>query len=271
MYQPLVSFILPVRPKPLELASTVRSICAQTFGDWEVIALLDRDTGMNIELLRQLIPAQKLRTFSVNYQEMGFSKLLNFGVENAVGNFIARLDDDDVCAPERIEKQIEIFLSKPKTVLVTSWANVVNEDGETIYEIRPSGSEHILMEQLIRVNVIPHSTVLFKREKFLEVGGYRTQLVRCEDYDLWLRMVGTGNFGSVEQHLITYLSNPEGMTSQPIPFSSFRHLANSRKHAVEQLGMPRSAFYLSESRWRFDQLLGRVQGRRQNRNRSSYL
>jgi GT2 family glycosyltransferase len=219
-----------------------------------LVAILDRDSGDNLELIRKLIPASQLKVLDVNYEDIGFSKMLNMGVHAANSDLIARLDDDDVATTDRIENQIRFFEDN-ETVLVTGWAEVVDLQGLRKYEIKPSDNEVELFKELRKVNVIPHSTVLFRKEQFLQVGGYRHELVGCEDYDLWLRLVGLGRFRSVEKKIITYLSNPVGMTSKPIPRSSYKFLAQSRQKAIAQMGYGKTEFYLNEFHWRLQQFI----------------
>lgn len=251
---PKISIILPIRSRPRDLSLTVESICSQTFKDWELVALLDRDGGDNYDLLSRSVPGSQLKVIHVNYEELGFSRILNLGVQNAKYPLIARIDDDDIAVSDRLESQLRFFLEDHETVLVTGWAEVIDIAGTHKYDIRPSHNEAELLNQLMRVNVIPHSTVLVHRDQLIDVGGYRPDLKGCEDYDLWLRLVGRGRFHSVDRNMITYLSNPEGMTTQPIPRTAIRRLSQSRDSAMKKLEINLIKRRIISAHWRLEQL-----------------
>ena len=227
----LVSVVLPIRPECKTLVRSLTSIVQQDYENTQIVAVLDRDSGSNEEVLRQIVPARNLEIVHANYLSMGFAAMLNLGIEASAGDYIARHDDDDIAVSSRLSKQMNAFANDSQLGLVTGWAEVVNQSGESKYWIRPPMRHEDISHALLSKNVIPHSSVVFKKEIWQRVQGYRDGMISCEDYDLWLRMVPHTKILGLQEKLVTYLSNPEGMTATPIPKMSIKLIRESRKSA----------------------------------------
>lgn len=245
----LVSVVLPIRPECKTLVGSLTSIVQQDYENIQIVAVLDRDTGSNEEVLRQIVPKQNLEIVHANYLSMGFAAMLNLGVEASSGDYIARHDDDDIADLSRISKQMNEFNNDSQLGLVTGWAEVVTQSGENKYWIRPPRNHEEIAHSVLTQNVIPHSSVIFKKDIWKRVQGYRVGMVSCEDYDLWLRMVPHTKFLGLQEKLVTYLSNPEGMTTTPIPKESIKSLRKSRKNAQTFLGVKWPRTILQRWKW----------------------
>jgi glycosyltransferase involved in cell wall biosynthesis len=258
-----VSVLLPVRPNPRNLRATVQSIASQSFPNWELIALLDRDSGQNEKILRDVIDESQIRIVECNVKEFGFSATLNTGIEACSFNFIARQDDDDISFPDRLEKQISILGRCDEAVLVTGWAEVVDVDGNHLYNIQQPEDSQKMREKLTSLNIVPHSSVMFRRDAVQSIGGYRQGMDGCEDYDLWLRLMCRGKVLSTGSFTVQYLKNPEGMTKTPLTSFHLREIRKSQRCAKRYLGI--SAATSEISVWNFSlrqKLAQKVQSRK---------
>lgn len=244
-----VSVLIPVRPAPRNLIETIRSIKNQSCSDWEIVAILDRDSGQNEELLRREIDKSKIRFVQTNVQKIGFSASLNLGIEACSSTFVARQDDDDISSPDRLELQLSKFDSNPEAVLVTGWAKVVDTAGNHLYDIKQPHDIIAFSKLLIRRNIVPHSSAMFKREIVRSMGGYRHGLDGCEDYDLWLRLMSHGSLVSVQRTIVSYLKNPDGMTRVPLSMSKLLTIQRSQKSAQNATGI--NPFLGAISSWIF--------------------
>ena len=244
-----VSILLPIRPNPRNLRATVQSIANQSFQNWEIVALLDRDSGQNEKILRDEVDESKIRIVECNVKEFGFSATLNTGIEACSFNFIARQDDDDISLPDRLEKQISILGRCDEVVLVTGWAEVVDIDGNHLYNIQQPEDSRKMKRILTSRNIVPHSSVMFRRDAVQSAGGYRQGMDGCEDYDLWLRLMCRGKILSTGSFTVQYLKNPEGMTKTPLTNFHLREIRKSQRRAKRLLGI--NAATTAISVWNF--------------------
>jgi glycosyltransferase involved in cell wall biosynthesis len=249
----LVSVVLPIRPECTTLISSLSSLIQQDYENVQIVAVLDRDTGSNEEILRQLVPANELKIVKADYLNMGFAAMLNLGVSASDGEYIARHDDDDIAVDGRISRQMEAFQNDESIGLVTGWAEVVTPSGDSKYWIKPPKSSKQISHALLTRNVIPHSSVIFKKDIWRKANGYQVGMVSCEDYDLWLRMVPLTHFLGLQEKVLTYLSNPEGMTTTPIPQKSIKKIRESRKLAQEFLEVKWPRTFLQNWVWEVGQ------------------
>ena len=103
---PILSVLLPVRQRPLFLKRTISSILFQSFRNWELVVLLDRDDGSNREIISKLITENDVVFIDVDILRDGFAHALNLGVVFCRGEYIARCDDDDLSVATRFEEQV---------------------------------------------------------------------------------------------------------------------------------------------------------------------
>jgi glycosyltransferase involved in cell wall biosynthesis len=232
-----LSVLLPIRPVSPGLADVIISIVNQTYSDWHIVALLDRDDGRNLRLLEELLEKDSFSVVACDYTTMGFPSMLNLGLTVATGQFIVRVDDDDVSTRDRFASQINYLLVNDNVTLVCGFAEVINNAGDTLYWIKQPENTFDLGVQLMRKNIIPHSSVMFRREPILALGGYSESAHGCEDYELWLRIATNGLIGSVNHKVVTYLNNPEGMSKTSIKWGVFRELRRVRMVAQKRMNL----------------------------------
>ena len=246
------SILLPARSGSQFLGRCIDSLLWQSYSSWQLVAVLDRDNGINESLLVSSIPKSKLKIIHADFNDGGLSHLLNIGLDACDSELIARFDDDDISVPSRLERQIALFNQIEDLVLVAATAEVVNQLGETLYWIHPPQTDGALKSSLLTSNQIVHSSVMMKKSAVMRVGGYKTNLHGCEDYDLWLRLVSQGKFAAICEKLVTYYQNPFGLAKKGIPHSAHRLLKKSRDQAALELGVTKSKNIVTSLRWRFN-------------------
>jgi len=246
------SILLPVRSGSQFLGRCIDSLLWQSYSSWQLVAVLDRDTGINESLLISRLPKSKLKIIHADFNDGGLSHLLNIGLDACDGELIARFDDDDISVPSRLEQQMGLFRQVPDLILVASTAEVVDQAGKTMYWINPPQRDEQLKSSLLTSNQIVHSSVMVKKSAVMRVGSYRIELKGCEDYDLWLRLVSQGRFVAIPDKLVTYYLNPFGLAKKGIPYSVHRLLKKSRDQAAIELGISKSKNLTTSLRWRFN-------------------
>lgn len=153
-------------------------------------------------LTRQLY--EKLELYSIKYKEIikrvpiqhnvGLGRALAIGLKECSHNLVARMDADDICMPNRFQLQLAEFDKDANLTLLGSYIDEFDDDPEktTLTREVPLNQTDILKFARKR-NPFNHMTVMFKKDKVLEVGNYRKVLdIGYEDYDLWIRILKAG-------------------------------------------------------------------------------
>jgi GT2 family glycosyltransferase len=183
-----VTVLLAVRNGEPFLRAAAESVLAQTIGDLELLVVDDASDDGTPELLES-IGDERLRVLR-NAQNLGQVPSLNLGLHAARGRYVARLDHDDVCLPDRLERQVAVLDSQPRVAVVGSWATLVDASDAVVGHARQSIRDYLdfVYWNLVAWVLIPHPSAVFRRDVVLELGGYDESLGPSEDKDLWRRL-----------------------------------------------------------------------------------
>lgn len=202
---PLVSVVMPVYNAERFLVGAMNSVCGQTFPKFEIIAVDDGSTDRSGKLL-EVYAERDPRLRVIRRANTGIVGALNDGLKVARGEFIARMDADDLCLPSRFEKQLAFLRAHPQCVGVGSAFLYFDAAGGLIKEcVRPA--DHATIEkQLLAGNggVIIHPAAMFRREAVERAGGYREMAQWVEDLDLYLRLARLGELNNLPDVLLHY-------------------------------------------------------------------
>lgn len=171
----------------------MESVLGQTFGDFELLVLDDCGPDESVSIAQGFGDA-RVRVVR-NERNIGQVATLNRGLREARTDYVARLDQDDVCLPDRFERQVTVLDAEPSVAVVGTWVDVVDEHGRRIDALRTRMDDRATAVQLILENRLPlaHPSVMFRREPVLAAGGYDEAVRYCEDMDLWRRLVLAGH------------------------------------------------------------------------------
>jgi glycosyltransferase involved in cell wall biosynthesis len=186
MSSPLVSVILPVRNAERYVGQAMESILRQTYGDFEIIAIDDGSTDHSLEILKKYASSDK-RMNIVSRENRGLVASLNQGLKAARGQWIARMDADDIALPQRFERQLQ-RLEHTGADICGSWVKLFGADRRVIKH--PQTDEAIKMK-MIFCAPFTHPAVMMKTEMVRQLG-YDKDWETCEDYDLWERATRAG-------------------------------------------------------------------------------
>lgn len=196
-----ITVLMPVyNTKEEYLREAIESVLNQTFGDFEFLIINDGSTNNAEEVILSYKDARI--KYVKNEQNLRLIKTLNKGLELAKGEFIARMDADDISLPTRLEKQIEFFEKHPETDVLGTWfewfpKHKIVKTSTTDKEIKEC--------MLVNSNDIGHPTVMFKKslvEKFNT--KYNENCLHVEDYALWLSLIDKANFANIQEVLLKY-------------------------------------------------------------------
>jgi glycosyltransferase involved in cell wall biosynthesis len=200
---PLISVLMPAYNCEAYVLEAVSSILSQSFTDFELLVIDDGSTDSTRKLLES-VDDPRLRLVS-NERNIGLIGTLNRGLDLALGRYIARMDADDVSAPERLEKQVLYLEEHPDVHVLGSMVNLINEQGMVFGAISgyPTDSEEI-HRYLLRECCLIHPSVIFRKDTVEAAGGYSVDARHAEDYDLWLRLSDHHKIANLPDKLVSY-------------------------------------------------------------------
>lgn len=193
---PPVSVLLPVRDAADHLDEAVRSLEAQTYGDFEVVAVDDGSLDGTANILLEWAERDK-RVRVLRQQRLGIVSALERARSEARGTYLARMDGDDVCERDRFQEQLERMEADPGVVLcgcgVTYFPESAVRDGARRYEawINACVTPEQIEKNLFVECPVAHPTFFMRADAVARVGGYRDP-GWPEDYDLVLRLWSAG-------------------------------------------------------------------------------
>jgi glycosyltransferase involved in cell wall biosynthesis len=233
---PAVTVLMPVYDAPLEmLHQAIESVLSQTFADFEFLIL---DDGSDEERVRAGLDSWASRDARVRIchePHRGLPGTLNHGLALARGAYIARQDADDWSEPQRLERQLAFLKNHPDVVLTSTDTYSHAADGTPLWRLRLPHASAELKCALWEGNPFVHGSTMYRRQRALEIGGYREQLVGSEDYDFFWRLTETGDSVNLDEVLYHY---------------RFTGGSISARRAVQQARSHRAAHQLAAARRR---------------------
>lgn len=174
------------------LRESIESILNQTYRDFEYIIILDYpDNDIHKSVIEEYAFKDNRIHFYINEKNMGLTDSLNRGLSLCHGEYIARMDADDISLPNRLERQMK-YLEKNHYDLIGGITEMINENGSLLYSIKSVPTDPKKINKALRYSqCIAHPTWLGKKEVFEKNAGYR-HMPLCEDYDFTLRAVLNG-------------------------------------------------------------------------------
>ena len=200
--KPFISVLMPVYNSERYVADAIRSILAQSFGHFEFIVVDDGSTDNSARVVAEFA-GQDIRIRQLLLPHGGVAVALNAGVEVAQGQFIARMDADDIALPERFATQLAWMERTAVDVCGSSVKKFGAEDGILWF---PESHTAICHELLFRAGLL-HPTVLMQAD-ILKCHRYDEQTA-FEDYALWTRLALRYRLGNVPQVLLRYRSHTQ--------------------------------------------------------------
>ncbi|MDC0596901.1 glycosyltransferase [Candidatus Pseudothioglobus singularis] len=201
-----ISVVMSVHNNAKTLQSAIDSICAQTFANWELIIVDDYSQDESRNILGINSKNNKIKTI-YNKKNIGLAKSLNLAVSMSDGEFIARMDADDISMPERLERQLAILKKKSLSV-VGSNAILISEIGVEIGQTNLKINDKDLKGNILISNPFIHPSVVMTKDFFSLNNGYDELLRKKQDYDLWVRGINHGAYYNIEDPLIKYTVQP---------------------------------------------------------------
>lgn len=240
---PKVTVLMPVYNAEKHLSKALESILNQTFTDFEFLIIDDCSTDSTPAILDRYADPRIVR--HRNPRNLGIVDTLNRGLELAQGEYIARMDADDIAYPDRLRAQVEYLDRYPEVVLLGTKYVHIDDDGEYVYGGEPAppppepGTRAALRWSLLWMTSIQHPTAMMRRETVLKHGlRYDKAYETAEDYELWSRFGHYGEVERLEPVLLYYRINPSGISETRRAHQLETHFRITYREISAHLGAP---------------------------------
>ncbi|OKH52671.1 hypothetical protein NIES2101_13590 [Calothrix sp. HK-06] len=207
-----VSIIIPAYNAAPTISETLLSLQAQTYSDWEAIVIDDGSSDDTFTVANQFA-TQDSRIRVINQLNQGVSAARNFGVKEALSDWVLFLDADDWILPQHLEKLTDVIKQDANVDAVYSGWVRVTPDGKFInYDFSNQASQMFAAFAGSCVFAI-HSCIV-RRSIILDVGGFDPELPTCEEWDLWQRIARTGaRFAAIPEKSACYRMRPNSASA----------------------------------------------------------
>lgn len=241
----LVSVLLPFHDAEDTLASALGSIRRQTHDHLEVVAVDDGSTDHGAALVREASHVDG-RIKLVSQPHRGLCSALSFGLTRCRGEFVARMDADDISLNRRLRLQHDFLLANPDIGVVGCLVRMVPRrgltDGMRRYEAWLNGlcSAEAIRRDLFVESPLCHPSVMIRRRVLEQVGGYQDHRWP-EDYDLWLRLDAAGvSMAKVPRVLLLWREDARRLSRTSPDYSKDRFFAAKLHYMIQRLGQRRA-------------------------------
>lgn len=204
-----ISVITSVKNGEKYIQRCINSIIEQTFENFEFLIIDDGSDDNTWDILKKN-KDRRIKLFK-NRKSIGLTKSLNYLIKISSGDFIARIDADDVSRQSRFKNQIE-FLKNSSFCCAASGCLILDGEGKEKYQLCPATNYKKLKWNLIFRNNIRHSSVMWKREVEQE---YDSNFICAQDYEMWCRMIRNNcEIGIINEILTEVYEHSETITQK---------------------------------------------------------
>jgi len=204
---PKISVIMSVYNGEKYLAQSIESILNQTFKNFEFIIIDDASQDKSLKILKKYAHRDKRIKLLSNKKNMGLTKSLNKGLEQASGKYIARQDADDISLPMRFEMQVAFLENHKSYGIIGNNSYIIDEYGKIIGKFnRPLTHNNIVKKMLID-NQLVHSSLMIRKSLFEKFGYYNENYRVAQDYELLIRLLCVTKIGNMSTPLHKWRKN----------------------------------------------------------------
>jgi hypothetical protein len=232
-----VSVVMSVYDGEAFLSQAIESILGQVLGDFEFVIIDDGSTDGTAEILARYAGQDK-RVKVFRHENKGRAESLNVGIRLATGDYIARMDADDIALPHRLEQQLRFMEREPQVGLLGGAVEFIYSGGQVFNTYRPPLEDPNIRHLMLERNAFFHPTAMMRREVVLASGGYRKALLDADDYDLFLRMGDRSQFANLPDVVLQYRVHVGQVSVRNMRHQAFCVLAARAAAAQRKQGKP---------------------------------
>jgi len=205
--KPIISIVMSTYNETVEeLKKSIESMLTQTLKNFEFIIVLDNpQNNEHKKVINEYLNKDERIIFLINEKNIGLAASLNKGIDKARGDYIARMDADDISMTNRLEEEYNFLKENPDISIVSTNKIDINENDDIINIPTHLPTDDCQIKKILKItSVITHSAAMFRKRDIEKIGKYRL-FPASQDYDLWLRASYYKlNFGIIDEPLIKY-------------------------------------------------------------------
>lgn len=212
--QPLVSVIMPAYNAERFIGEAIKSVINQTYKNWELIVIDDCSTDKTLDEINKFHDC-RIKKYQ-NYENKGISYTTNRAIEISSGKYIALLDDDDICMPDRLSKEV-LFLNKNENIDIVGGKSLyIDESGQLIGQspeprISPKYNKSMLLFGGVSFS---NSTALIRKEFIIENNLlFKDGCFGMQDVAFYMDASKCGNISAIEDNVLMYRIHSESETA----------------------------------------------------------
>ena len=238
MRDPLISVVIPTHNRDYLLPRAVESAMRQTYPNVEIIVVSDGSEDNTDTIMEKYCSTSDRIRYISYHPAKGGNHARNIGIDEARGELIAFLDDDDEWHGDKLEKQYAVMAQDPRIGLVATGINSIQEGEKYVTKFIPS-AEYDASAQILLKNCIGSTTTVMVRKDLIQsVGGFDENLGALQDYDCWVRLCQITRVGVVREPCVEYYNYKSsgqisGCTDKYE--SAVRYLENKYQHLTDTL------------------------------------
>lgn len=207
-----VSIILATQNREKFLPRALDSIAAQTYKDYTLYVIDDASTDSTMEIIERYVDVIPSLVIHKNPKALGQCNSLIKMIQLSKWKYIARIDDDDIWLPEKLEKQVAFMESHQDIALLGTAIQWITSSGIMLATAINPSTDEVIRKNLLQVNQFAHASIMIRREMYEKVWGYNSNFT-VEDYELWMRIGSQGGkFANLEE-VLTHIGVTEGQIS----------------------------------------------------------
>ncbi len=241
---PIISVIMGIYNVEDTLAEAMNSILNQTYQDFEIILCDDGSTDDTLVIAENYVTQYPGKVVLLkNEQNMGLNYTLNKCLDKATGKYIARMDGDDLCSPNRFKEELAIFEKNPEIAVVSTDMECFDETGVWGCIRHPENPQN---RDFLAGPPFCHAPCMMRTDILRNVGGYSVddRLLRVEDYHLWIKIYHAGYIGkNINKPL--YQMRDDRNAYKRRTFKNRLNEAYVRTLAVKMLDLPKYGYLFS--------------------------
>lgn len=237
---PVVTIGLPFHNDEATLAAAIRSVERQTFADWELLLVDDGSTDASATIAQAATSDTRIRLVADGVN-CGLPARLNQIASLARGEFLARMDADDLMHPDRIGRQVAVLRAQPDLDVVGTATFLLDPDLAIVGRSRVRDAAKVSSN--LRYPVFSHPTVTGRTDWF-RTHRYDEDLLRAQDLDLWNRAAPESRYAVLDEPLLFYRRHSTADLGGKDRASVAAHIAVLRRYGVPRIGRLRTEYFV---------------------------
>ncbi len=230
---PLVSIVIPVHNGEKYIKESIDSCLNQTYNNIEIIVVDDKSEDRTLEILKEY--GQKLTVIPVEKQN-GLGNVINIGIRESKGKYIARMDADDIMYPTRIEKQVQYLESNTNCVAIGGQIDIIDENSNITSHREYAIEDRDIKKNRFLFQPFAHPAVTLRKSTVEEISLYPEDMWKVEDVKFFLILSTKGEFHNLEDTVLKYRMTFK-TESQSKMLDHFRKTNDIRKWAMRELNI----------------------------------